>query len=97
MRYKLGQATNALDRSILLLIGVLIVSVSAFSQSPAGQAAHHLDNDQTMQLFTKQDKTPVDPQMKLITDRLAAAGVLRPSTIEEDRRAYLFYSTCGTS
>ena len=91
MRYKLGQVAKSLDRSILLF-GVLIVSVNAFPQSSAGQATHHPESDQTMQLSTKQDKTPADPQVNLVTDRIVAAGVLHSSTIEEARRAYLFYS-----
>ncbi len=92
MEYKLGQVAKSLDRSKLLLIGALIFPVSLFSQSPAGPANRHPTSEQTIQFLARQDKTPVDPQVKSITGRLAAAGVLRPSTIEEDRRAYLFYS-----
>jgi len=34
-----------------------------------------------------------DPQVKAVIDQMAAAGVLRPSTVEEVRKAYLFYAT----
>ena len=35
--------------------------------------------------------TPDDPQVKAVLDKMAAAGVTRPSTVEDVRRAYLFY------
>jgi acetyl esterase len=39
------------------------------------------------------DQRQSDPQVKAVIDRMAAAGVLHPSTVEEVRRAYLFYPT----
>ena len=33
---------------------------------------------------------PADPQVQLILDQMAAAGVLHPTTLEEARRSYLF-------
>src|SRR5437016_4757428 len=92
MRRKLGQVTKMYERSIRLLIGSLFLPVSVFPQAPSGPVTQHPTSEQTMHLFANQDKTQVDPQVKLITDRMAAAGVLHPSTIEEARRAYLFYS-----
>lgn len=34
-----------------------------------------------------------DPQVKAVIDRMTSAGVLHPGTVEEVRKAYLFYAT----
>jgi acetyl esterase len=39
------------------------------------------------------DRGQLDPQVKAVIDQMAAAGVLHPSTVEEVRKAYLFYAT----
>ena len=39
------------------------------------------------------DRSQSDSQAKAVIDRMAAAGVLHPSTVEEVRKAYLFYPT----
>lgn len=39
------------------------------------------------------DQGQSDPQVKAVIDRMAAAGVLHPSTVAEVRKAYLFYPT----
>ena len=35
---------------------------------------------------------PIDPQVKVIEDKMAAAGVLHPTTLEQARKAYQFYA-----
>jgi alpha/beta hydrolase fold len=92
MRYRFGQVLSRLDRSILVMIAGLFLSVSAFSQTPRGPAGPYPRSEQTIQFPAKQDKTPVDPQVKLIMDRMSAARVFDPSNIEEPRRAYFPYS-----
>jgi hypothetical protein len=92
-RHRLWQVVSRLDRSILPLIAGLFLSVSAFAQTPTGPASSYPAGKQTMRLFSKQDKPLVDPQEKLIIDRMVAAGVLHPSSAEEFRRVHLFYST----
>ena len=39
------------------------------------------------------NRSQSDPQVKAVLDRMAAAGVLHPTTVEEVRKAYLFYPT----
>jgi acetyl esterase len=39
------------------------------------------------------EQTETDPQVKAVVDRMAAAGVLHPMTVEEVRAAYAFYQT----
>jgi hypothetical protein len=87
MRYRFGQVVSRLDRSILLMIAGLFLSVSTFSQTPGGPAGPYPSSEQTIQFPAKQDKTPVDHQVKLIMNRISAA-----SNIEEPRRAYFLYS-----
>jgi acetyl esterase len=36
-------------------------------------------------------QTPDDPQVKAVLDKMAAAGINRPSTVADVRKAYLFY------
>ena len=91
MRYRSGQVVSRLDRSILLMMAGLFFSVSAFSQTPGGPAGPNRTSEHTIQFPAKQDETPVDPQVKFIADRVAAARVRHPSDIEESRRDYLFY------
>ena len=86
-RYRFGQVVSRLNRSILLVIAALFLSVSTFSQTPGGPAGSYPTSDQTIQFPAKQDKTPADHQAKLIMNRMSAA-----SNIEEPRRAYFLYS-----
>ena len=92
MRHRFGQVVSRLDRSILLMIAGLFLSVSAFSQTPGELAGSFPISEQTIKFPAKQDKTPVDLQVKLIMDRMAAARAFHPSNIEEPRRAYFLYS-----
>jgi len=39
------------------------------------------------------DQSQSDPQVKAVIDRMAAAGVLQPKTVEQVRKAYTFYAT----
>ena len=87
MRYIFGRVVSRLDRSILLIIAGLFLSVSTFSQTPRGPAGPYPTIEQTIQFPAKQDKTPVEHQVKLTMNRMWAA-----SDIEEPRRAYFLYS-----
>jgi len=83
MRYRFWQLVSRLERSILLMIASLFLSVSTFSQTPEGPAGPYPTSEQTIQFPAKQDKTPVNHQVKL----MSAASI-----IEEPRRAYFLYS-----
>jgi hypothetical protein len=91
MRGIIGQVVRRLDRYILPLIAGLFLSVSAFSQTPGGPEGPNSASEQTKQFPAKQDKTPVDPQVNLIMDRISAAQVFHPSNINDPRRAYFLY------
>jgi hypothetical protein len=92
MRHRFGQVVRRLDRSILLMIAGLSLSVSAFSQTPGGPAGPYPTSEQTMQFPAKQDRTPVDPQVKLIVDRILVARPFHPFNFEEPHRAYFLHS-----
>jgi alpha/beta hydrolase family protein len=92
MRYKFGQVVNRLDRSILVMIAGLFLSLSAFSQTPGGPAGPYPTSEQTIQFPAEQDKTPVDSQMRLKMDQMLAAQVFHPSNIEDPRPAYFLNS-----
>ena len=36
-------------------------------------------------------QTPADPQVKAVLDKMAAAGIVHQTTVEDVRKAYLFY------
>jgi len=91
-RYRFGQVVSRLDRSILLMIAGLFLSVSAFSQTPVGPAGSYPAYERIIQFPAKQDEMPVEPQVQLIADRVLAARVSFPFNIEEPRPAGFLYS-----
>ncbi len=91
MRSRIGQVVRRLGRYILPLIAGVFLSLSAFSQTPGGPAGPYPAGEQTMQFPAKQDKTPVDLQVNLIMDRIAAAQVFHPSNMKDPRRVYFLY------
>jgi hypothetical protein len=92
LRYRFGQVVSRLNRSILLMLAGLFLSVSAFSQTPDGLAGPYPIREQPIQFSANQDKTPVDSQAKLILDRVLEARVFYPSSIQEPRRTDFHYS-----
>lgn len=68
---------------VVALLGCFVAGVPAIasglqSSAPPAQASEQISRD---------------PQVKAVIDRMAAAGVLHPSTVAGVRKAYLFYST----
>jgi len=46
---------------------------------------------QNQMLTESGPQTPDDAQVKAVLDKMAAAGITRPSSVADVRRAYLFY------
>jgi hypothetical protein len=90
-RSRIRHLVSRLDRHILPLIAALSLSVSAFSQTPRGPAGPYPASVQTMQFPAKQDKSPEDPQLNLIKDRMSAGQVFHPSNMNDPRRVYFLY------
>jgi hypothetical protein len=88
MRYRFGRVVNRIDRSILVMIVGLFLSISAFSQTTGGPAGPNSTSEQTIEFPAEQDKTPVDSQVRLKMDQILTAQVFHHSNIEDPRPAY---------
>lgn len=53
--------------------------------------------EQNQTATKSESQTPADPQVKTVLDKMATAGVARPTTVEDVRKAYLFYPTLSGS
>lgn len=69
-----------------------MLALSLIICSPAGSVVGSELRSQAPPPSTNDQGQP-DPQVKAVIDRMAAAGVLHPSTVAEVRKAYLFYPT----
>ena len=69
-----------------------MLALSLIVCGPAGPIFGSQLQSQTASPSSSDQKQP-DPQVKAVIDRMTAAGVLHPNTVEEVRKAYLFYAT----
>jgi acetyl esterase len=77
---------------LLLLAFILLASVNEFAAttsarfgpSTANSRVHSITSELTPQVL-------IDPQVKLVHDKMSAAGIGRPATVADVRKAYLFY------
>jgi acetyl esterase len=87
-----GLASVTLSFSSLALF--LLFAVSGNSTASHAIIAPTLQNhqeDQNRSAAKSESQTPADPQVKAVLDELEAAGVAHPTTVEDVRKAYLFY------
>jgi len=66
-----------------------MLALSVIICSPAGPVVGEELQSQTPAPYTN-DRSQSDPQVKAVIDRMAAAGVLHPTTVEEVRKAICF-------
>jgi acetyl esterase len=52
----------------------------------------HLPSTSPLAPAPAKPEAPLDPQVKAIMDKMAAAGVLHPTNLQQARKAYLFYA-----
>jgi len=83
---------NGVPRVMLLFVCTLAIALgvpaeAADKPSPAFQQASGQEAKQTQQPAAR------DPQVKGVLDKMAAAGVLHPATVEQVRKTYPFYAT----
>ena len=89
--------SKSLDSSTLLLASMALVLLYTASgprkgsESPMEWSIQSLVEKQKATLTEAETQKPDDPQVKAVLDMMAAAGVTRPSTVADVRRAYLFY------
>lgn len=61
------------------------------SKAPAEWSVQGPPQEQNQAAAKSGLNEPYDPQVRAVLDKLAAAGITRPSTVADVRRAYLFY------
>lgn len=78
-------------------ISGLALAMFAFSDAPLALAKERTDNAGAVRQQTSEQRTEttaaVDPQVKAVVDKMGAAGVLHLTTVDQVRKAYLFYPT----
>src|SRR5258707_5768956 len=95
--------SKTLDKSVLLLLSIAVVLLSPVSElGPASETRVQrnfasLRGEQNQTATKSESQTPADPQVKAVLDKMAAAGVSRPTTVADVRKAYLFYPTLSGS
>ncbi len=94
MCFRIAQAFGKYRILSASLAVVLLSAVGATSrpaQAPAGPRLSIVQEEQNKAAVTSEPQTPADPQMKAVMDKLVAAGIAHPTTVEDVRKAYVFY------
>jgi acetyl esterase/lipase len=95
--------SKTLEKSALLLLSIAVVLLSAVSEYGSASETHvqrdfaSLRGEQNQTATKPESQTPADPQVKTVLDKMAVAGVARPTTVADVRKAYLFYATLSGS
>ena len=86
--------SKAFQNIVLLPASVLILlsSVSGSGSKPGVGLGLPGPHERQNQTTTKsQPGAPANPQVKAVLDKMAAAGIARPATVADVRKAYAFY------
>lgn len=89
--------SKGLESSIFLLPSMALILFYTFSgprreaESPIESSIQSAAEKQETTLAEAPIQKPGDPQVKAVLNKMAAAGITRPSTVADVRRAYLFY------
>jgi len=91
-----ARISKALESSTCLLpsLALILLCVSGPRRGSEGRGEWSIPSPvekQNQMLTESGSQTPDDPQVKAVLDKMAAAGITRPSTVADVRRAYLFY------
>jgi acetyl esterase len=95
MRSSLWKSTKSSSSSIPLLCIGLALLVSGLAQGSDGLGSNRAEVQAQLEPASQiesKTKEPDDSQLQATIAQLAAAGAFRPRTVQEARRAYLFYS-----
>lgn len=76
---------------LLILVSPAASRASAVSQGRIEEGSPNLLKELPQAATKSEPQTPDDPQVKAVLEKMAAAGVTRPATVEDVRKAYLFY------
>jgi len=91
------------ENSACLPLSIAVVLLSTVSgsgrvsETRVERNFESLRGEQNQTATKSESQTPTDPQVKTVLDKMAAAGVARPTTVADVRKAYLFYPTLSGS
>ena len=88
--------SKVLESSACLLpsMALMVLSLIGLRSGSAARVERSLESSPGRQNLTQADtgpKTRDDPQVKAIVNKMTSAGVARPTTVADVRKAYLFY------
>ena len=90
-----SRISKTLESSTCLLPSmalILLPAVSGLGRGSEPRVEWSIQNLSEKQTLTESgSKMPDDPQVKGVLEKMAAAGITRPSTVADVRKAYLFY------
>jgi acetyl esterase len=93
-----GTISKALNPTLFLppMVFVLASAVSGsgrVSEVPVERSFRVQQEESNQTVTGSEPQVSADPQVKMVLDKLAAAGVTRPTTVADVRKAYQFYPT----
>lgn len=94
MRCKASEALKNLTVFLPSFAFVLLSVLGGPARASSARVGRKPPSDQEGQnqaAKRSESPTPADPQVKAVLDKLAAAGLARPTTVADVRKAYLFY------
>ena len=100
MRPKICKASKSRGLILPSLAFVLLSAVSGPARVDGARvepSRPSLQEGQSQTVKQSEPRTPADPQVKAVLNKLAAAGVARPTTVADVRKAYLFYPKLSRS
>jgi acetyl esterase len=95
-----SSTSKAFSSYAFLLPSLLFVLLSSGTSDNKSERVFHQPDNQSFSISQEklnqttanpEPKTADDPQVKTVLDKLAAAGVARPTSVEDVQKAYLFY------
>jgi acetyl esterase len=88
---KAWESSTLLLPSMALILLCTVSEPRRGSESPIEGSIQSPVEKQNQTLTESGPQTPNDAQVKAVLDKMAAAGINRPSTVADVRKAYLFY------
>jgi len=77
--------------AVVLIVCVLYALSGPTRGSDLKWTIQRPKESQNQGVIESEPGTPDDPQVKAVLDKMALAGISRPSTVDDVRKAYLFY------
>ena len=84
-------------KNFFRLMPTLIFVLSSLGSGPGRASEERVERSmaslqkQSQSVTESEPQRPADPQVKIVLQKMAAAGIGRPATVEDVRKAYLFY------